>query len=155
MELHLNQRKATLNDLPFILQIENEQFGLDAFPEKDFIEAIDPQENIGEYVIQVLEVEGIIVGYIMASRFTKENFYIESIAISSDFHNRGCGKYMMSIIESHLKNKTNSITLQVSADNKSAKHLYEKLGYQYTGEITENFYSDGSSALSMIKYISD
>ena len=86
-----------------------------------------------------------VVGYILGCKVMDE-FYLNNIAVHSDFQRRHIGR---SLIE-HVKNRLQSqniqrIYLEVSGKNKSAQQLYESMGFQKKG-LRSDYYANGEHA---------
>ena len=86
-----------------------------------------------------------VVGYILGCKVMDE-FYLNNIAVHSDFQRRHIGR---SLIE-HVKNRLQSqniqrIYLEVSEKNKPAQQLYESMGFQKKG-LRRDYYAKGEHA---------
>ena len=86
-----------------------------------------------------------VTGYILGCKVMDE-FYLNNIAVHSDFQRRHIGR---SLIE-HVKNRLQSqniqqIYLEVSGENKPAQRLYESMGFQMKG-LRRNYYAKGEHA---------
>ncbi|MGH1441649.1 MAG: GNAT family N-acetyltransferase [Cellvibrionaceae bacterium] len=59
------------------------------------------------------------------------SYYISSIALFPEHRNKGIGKQLMTLAETHAKEQGfNTLSLIVFEQNSGAKHLYEQLNYQ-------------------------
>ena len=86
-----------------------------------------------------------VAGYIFGCKVMDE-FYLNNIAVHSDFQRRHIGR---SLIE-HVKNRLQSqniqrIYLEVSGKNKPAQRLYESTGFQMKG-LRRDYYAKGEHA---------
>lgn len=146
----LSLRKVKAEEIDTIVDIDK-IFGPDAFSKymfEDYMEECNEDNGF----FYVLEVEGVLAGYIIAVHDFDGAYIIESIAIRSEFQKVGYGKFLLETIENLIRREGgDEIKLQVSDKNTSARKLYENFGYQYIGNEQEKFYLDGSAALSMKK----
>ena len=56
--------------------------------------------------------------------------FISIIAVSKSYRSQGLGKQLMANVVELISDKFNSISLEVSKDNISAKRLYESFGFK-------------------------
>ncbi|WP_282675510.1 GNAT family N-acetyltransferase, partial [Lactococcus cremoris] len=68
---------------------------------------------------------------------SKNETYIELIAVSKEFRKQGIGKELINYIKYHNLNKV--ITLFVSEDNKNALRLYKKQAFTVKRKIKSKF----------------
>lgn len=59
-----------------------------------------------------------------------KSIFISIIAVSKFYRGQGLGKLLMSNVVELISDKYNSISLEVSKDNISAKRLYESFGFE-------------------------
>ncbi|MEM3692939.1 MAG: ribosomal protein S18-alanine N-acetyltransferase [Candidatus Bathyarchaeia archaeon] len=99
----------------------------------------------------VAELEGRIVGYVVASVRGKEG-HIISIAVHPQQRRKGIGEGLLKkILSILLEEKVSAIILEVRRSNKAAISLYEKIGFRIEG-VAKGYYSDGEDAFIM-RYI--
>lgn len=99
----------------------------------------------------VAELEGKIVGYVVASVRGKEGHVI-SIAVHPDQRRKGIGEGLLkAVLKILLERMVSSIILEVRRSNKAAISLYEKMGFRIEG-VAKGYYSDGEDAFIM-RYI--
>lgn len=81
--------------------------------------------------------------------------HIVSIAVAPEARSKGYGRWMMQRLESGFRLR-NIITLrlEVRTTNKTAQHLYTKLGFLIV-ERLKQYYADGGDAYLMIKSLID
>lgn len=139
-------RKATLADLPGILETERLCFGDDSFSERQFRYLVS--RSNGSFFVR--EEEGRIAAYACLLFHTgTRNVRIYSIAVHPEFRNRKIGQAMMDAAMSFaLGCGARKITLEVNVSNESAIRLYKKNGFTTCGLLPE-YYHDGSSAFRM------
>lgn len=117
----------------------------DGYPNQDTI-----ADDIANEYGYVMEVEGEIVAYV-AVIFDGEPAYeniegawltngrytvIHRLAVAQDVDYRGLGTLMMQLVEEVSKNRGSySIKVDTNHDNTGMLRVFEKLGYQYCGEV--------------------
>jgi len=148
-------RKATLADKGRIWEIIQQAIALrkeqgsrqwqDGYPNEDVV-----QSDIDKGYGHVVEVEDRIVGYV-AVIFDVEPAYndidgkwlsdgpyvgIHRLASAQDPHMKGVGTGIMSGVEKIAADHgVYSIKVDTNFDNGGMLHVFEKLGYQYCGEV--------------------
>jgi RimJ/RimL family protein N-acetyltransferase len=79
------------------------------------------------------------------------------MGIHNDFQNKGVGsKLMQATIDWGKQNEfIKLLTLEVYASNQSAIHLYEKFGFEQSGQVNNFFYQDGRyfDKLGMVNHL--
>ena len=128
-------REMSLQDLDFVLAIENDSFS-DAWPLIAFKQCLLYNENYTLHSAKTNEVLGYMIGI-----GTLEEFSIYNIAIKSSHQRKGLATYLLkSIIDSHAK-KYEHYYLEVRKSNEKAKAFYTNFGFEevYT---RKNYYSN-------------
>lgn len=139
-------RRASLQDLSVIAEIEAECFGRDAYP-RSLLKWLLVSPNA---VALVAEEGGEVVGF-AAAAFTPSAATIYTVDVRPGKRRRGIGTRLLSALEKELaKAGVASATLQVEVSNAPAILLYEKLGYKADG-AAPNYYGPGRDALIMSK----
>ncbi len=148
-------RKATPSDIPEIWTIlegaiarrkaDGSNQWQDGYPNPQVVEN-DISRNAG----YVLEIEGNIAGYIailindepeydnlQGQWLSNRDFVVfHRLAVSEDFLGKGMARELFLQVENFAKAHTiKSIKADTNFDNKPMLHLFEKLGYQYCGEV--------------------
>lgn len=119
-------RRARLEDLPAIIQIENVSFS-SPWPEQSLRDEILREHN---NLFCVAELEGEIVGYIGAWMYAQEA-HIYTIAVHPDFRRQGIGEIMMlTILRQAQKQQANHALLEYRVSNEEAAQLYAKIGFE-------------------------
>lgn len=110
--------------------------------------------NIQNLVPLVAEHDNYIIGYASIYKFPhprrKGNGDL-LIYLHQDFHNVGLGTAMTELLlklaEEH---KMHRLSLYIVADNKIAKHLYEKFGFKLEGKMKDSFYEEDGKYHDML-----
>ncbi|NOS71812.1 MAG: GNAT family N-acetyltransferase [Verrucomicrobia bacterium] len=100
--------------------------------------------------IHVGTVKEQIVGVLILHLSGPLNGYIQTIAVHPDWCRRGIGTQMVEWAEDHIFRQSPNVFLCVSSFNHRARTLYERLGYQQVGELT-NFLVECHSEILMRK----
>ncbi|ATP56063.1 GNAT family N-acetyltransferase [Pedobacter ginsengisoli] len=162
-------RKATLNDLPQIWVIlqnaiqrrkeDGSNQWQDGYPNPQIVEK-DIEQDAGF----VLADGDSIAGYcailindepayaeIKGKWLTDDNFVVfHRVAISEDHLRKGLSGKMLNYIEDFARNNNiNSVKADTNFDNGAMKHVFEKAGYVYCGEV----FFRGSSRLAYEKLL--
>lgn len=141
-------RKAALADLDAVERIENTVFSSDQLSRRSLRRYIDAPSTIMLVAQDDAGISGYaLVGFRKGSR--KASLY--SIAVDGPNAGRGVGRALLADCEAEAARRgCEWLTLEVRADNPRAIALYEKSGYDRTGE-EEDYYEDGGSAYRFAK----
>lgn len=142
-----NIRKAKINDLEAIKEIEDESFRI-PFTKADLLYEIS-QNPVSNFL--VLEKDGNVIGFI-DYWVTFDSATIDQIAIKKSERNQGFAKILLEKSINDLKElgEVSFFTLEVRASNEPAINLYKSFGFQKV-TIKEKYYDDGEDAIYMIK----
>lgn len=152
---------VTKDDIAAIIEIENENFGADAFKRSQFIYALNNEKAIFIKAVRVRrekgaanKTAGYALGFIRktgrpgAQRLSARLY---SIAVAADSQGISIGKKLLTEFERLVKNKNcANIYLEVKTGNSAAIKLYESYDYEKIGVIN-NYYHDLSSAFKYVK----
>ena len=137
-------RNAIIDDAKEIFNIEKKVF-------KDHwsLKSIKSELNNLKYSkISVLEIERKIIGYVF-QRIIDDQNHIINLAIDIPFQHKGYGRFLLKNILKEDSYDTN-VFLEVKEANFPAVKLYTDLGFEEV-ERKDGYYSDGSSAIFMLK----
>lgn len=111
------------------------------------MEGIEKQE-----IYVALDERFECVGYIWfaLSKMFYKFPYIRQIAVRKEFRRRGIGKKLLSFVEEIAFQNWPKLFLTVSDFNKSAKKLYQEIGFEEVGFVPDLF-KDGVSEYLMVK----
>lgn len=142
-----NIRKAKINDLEAIKEIEDESFR-NPFTKEDLLYEIS-QNPVSNFL--VLEKDGKLIGFI-DYWVTFDSATIDQIAIKKSERNQGFAKILLEKSINDLKElgEVSFFTLEVRASNEPAINLYKSFGFQKV-TIKEKYYDDGEDAIYMIR----
>lgn len=135
MSFNLSFRQAEISDLVKVCQLlQNKEELFFMFPKADYPLSVEQLqvaiENRSDSTVIILDNE--IAGFANFYEI-KGNEYcsIGNVIVSSDFRNKGIGKYLVEVMESIALEKYNIREIHISCFNTNTKGilLYSKLGY--------------------------
>lgn len=91
-------------------------------PSREVYAAVD-EEGLAGFLI--LCMAGAFVGY------------IQTVVVSSERRRRGIGSQLVAFAEDRIFRQSPNVFLCVSSFNAGARRLYERLGYEYVGELSD------------------
>ena len=131
-------RKAKIKDLDILEIISKEQFKVVNLQPKFRLLLKD-----NSYHIQIIEENGVVLGFIIIKFLYRNLIDIYSIAIKKEYQNRGYGyKLLSGVIKNFHKYK---IILEVSEGN-VAKKLYFKCGFKIDS-VRKRYYGNKDAIL--------
>ena len=87
--------------------------------------------------VYVAEDETGIAGFIVLAMTGVFIGYIQTVLVAPDHQGKGIGSQLVSFAEERIFKDSPNAFLCVSSFNTNARRLYERLGYQYVGELTD------------------
>jgi ribosomal-protein-alanine N-acetyltransferase len=149
-------RRATIDDVPAIMELEQSTFTTDAWSEKSM-----RSEVAGEYGYYLVAFEPEhperIDAYagLLAPRGAIEGD-IQTIAVAPAARRSGLGRtLMLALIGEARKRGAREVFLEVRADNPGAQTLYRQLGFDEIGVRPRYYEPDGVDALVMRLVVPD
>jgi len=96
-------------------------------PAREVYVALDAPEGVAPRVggFAILIMRGAFVGY------------IQSLAVRHGWRGRGLGTALIAFAERRILRETPNVFICASSFNPGARRLYERLGYQVVGELTD------------------
>jgi len=148
--LAMDVRTADTLDLPGLLRIEEECFGIEMFSAdtiRSFIERNDT------FVIVAIEANDVVGSAMCMISEERQEGRIASIAVLPGSRRKGTGVRLLEECErKFLRFGLEMSTLEVDVANGAAIALYESKGYEING-MTRDFYGLGRDAYVMQKPI--
>jgi len=143
-------RKASIQDIHQILNIENLSFQDDAFSKNQFLYLLKSKNSF----FYVACINNNVKGYIiLMQRKNSKSLRIYSIAVDKESRGLNMGSTMIELaVQTANSNNFVRIHLEVNENNSAAVALYQKHQFSVFGSF-ENYYKDGSKALRMKKII--
>jgi [ribosomal protein S18]-alanine N-acetyltransferase len=140
-------RKATPNDIVFIVNLENNVFTQTLG--ENFLYDELMLNPFSHYF--VIEEQNQLIGYIGFRAFD-ENSEMMNFAIDPKYQHQGYGSKLLSFGLEHLKSlDVKTLVLEVRKSNKNAQKLYEKFGFTQS-HIRKNYY-EKEDAIVYIKEV--
>jgi ribosomal protein S18 acetylase RimI-like enzyme len=87
--------------------------------------------------VYVVEDEKGIAGFIILCMVGAFTGYIQTVLVAPDRQGKGIGSHLVDFAEQRIFMDSPNAFLCVSSFNKDARRLYERLGYEYIGELTD------------------
>ena len=148
-------RKATLQDLDQLVDLEERCFDSDRMSKRSFRHQLQQDHNL----LLVAEKHGAepgdsLLGYVLV--FMRQGTSLArlySIAVSPDAHGMGLGRRLLEEAEEDAAEEGRMfMRLEVRRDNAAAIGLYQRMGYRQFGLYTD-YYEDHADALRFQKRI--
>lgn len=99
------------------------------------------------------EVEGSIVGFVVANREPPRIGHIITIDVVGNCQRQGVGRELMNAAENWArKARLRIMYLETAEDNLAAQNFYEARGYRKVDKV-ERYYNNGQAAWVMIKHL--
>ena len=126
-------RNALKDDVPALLEIENNSFENSRLKKHQFIYLL----KYGKCELIVCEIDLQVVGYVISLyRKNSTEARIYSIAVHPKFRSLGLGILLLNEISNRAtKHSCKSIRLEMDTANETAKRFYKKMGFFENGMI--------------------
>jgi len=118
-----------------------------------------PREDLSRFISQrgsrtwVADESGEIAGFLIAERQAQKVAHIVTIDVVDRWRRRGVGSLLMDAAEHWAREqKLRLVYLEAAEDNTAAHAFYEARGYRKADSVA-NYYSDGTSAWIMLKWL--
>lgn len=158
-------RNGSIDDLDRLYQIEKLCFeSQDVFSKNTFAFFLTNKNSICLIAFEKNNQKENIIGFIIIYQKKNSKFEVVTLNVHPSWQNKGIGTKLLQEIEQKLiemkqtkkaiQEKANHLTLElvVYEHNKSAMHLYKKMGYEKIRKI-KNYYSNKRNGIKMIKKI--
>lgn len=145
----ISYRKANINDLDLIVNLENKCFNqYDSFSKKNIRHMI-ANPNHSCMVELIIYEKSSIVGYaIFLTKNNSKKIRLYSICISPDLAGKNYGKFYLQHRINELSKDYIRISLEVRESNSRAIHLYKGLGFEIIKRLKQ-YYPDGEEGLKL------
>lgn len=143
-------RKATLDDLDALMDLEQRCFTSDRMSRRSFKHQLQQDSNL---LMVATKSEQVLAYILIFLRQGTSLARLYSIAVSPDAHGMGVGRGLLTQAEEIAAEQGRMfMRLEVRKDNKAAITLYERMGYRQFGLYTD-YYEDHADALRFQKRI--
>ena len=143
-------RRASRADLPAIVEIEQQCPTIAHWPEEEYTQAI---ENIAaRRTVLVAEHDGQVLGFAVA-KVVDHEWELENIAVLPERQKKGTGQALLRVLIDVARiHSAEAIHLEVRESNSHARILYERCGFQQTGE-RKGYYSNPEESAVLYRYL--
>jgi ribosomal-protein-alanine N-acetyltransferase len=118
-----------------------------------------PREELSGFISQrrsrtwVAEESGEIIGFLIAERLAQKVAHIVTIDVVERWRRQRVGSLLMDAAEHWAaEQKLLLVYLEAAENNEPAQSFYRARGYRKVDHV-ENYYSDGTSAWVMLKWL--
>lgn len=143
-------RRATVDDLDAVMAIENSVFGSDAWSRSTM--KAELADRWGYYLVAcpVADPHRVDAYSGLRALHNDPNADIQTIAVAESARRHGLGRVLMQQMIAEGRNRgTETLLLEVRADNPGAQSLYTSLGFEEIA-VRPNYYQpDGVDAIVM------
>jgi len=142
--------RATLEDLPEMIQWESEIFGSDAWSPELVVAEVSHPDNY--YLVARESMDQPVVGYagLRAPRQGGDCGDIQTLAVVPEHRGQGVGSLLMrALLDEAASRGVGTIFLEVRADNDIALGIYERLGFTTIDRRVGYYQPDGVDAVVM------
>jgi ribosomal protein S18 acetylase RimI-like enzyme len=143
-------RRATIEDVSALIQLENDSFTTDIISNASLRRLL----KVASAEILVAEFQHKIIGsVILLFRKNAATARVYSLAVDKQHRREGIAAQLCNAAEKNAtKRSLENIILEVHPDNHAAIRFYEKHGYHIFGSYS-HFYECGSDAIRMKKIL--
>jgi [ribosomal protein S18]-alanine N-acetyltransferase len=99
------------------------------------------------YVASIGAGSGIIAGFLILSMTGVFVGYIQTVCVAPEWRGHGLGTILIGFAEDRIFRETPNVFMCVSSFNLDAQRLYDRLGYQRVGELTDYIVGGHSEVL--------
>lgn len=82
-------------------------------------------------------VDGKLAGFLLLCMVGAFTGYVQTLCVEAEWRGRGVGTHLLRTVEARVLRETPNVFMCVSSFNAGARRLYERLGYQVVGELTD------------------
>ncbi len=135
-------------DVFILVAIEQDIWGSEAWPAKNFFEALkDPLYNC--WILESTKTDYVVLGYGL-QELNDNISHIVNLCLHPNRRGRGLGGILLRhMIDYARKNNASIVELEVNTLNEQAYKLYVKHGFQITEYLSNYYRSDYSDAYRM------
>jgi ribosomal-protein-alanine N-acetyltransferase len=87
--------------------------------------------------VHLLNEDGAIAGFLILCMTGAFIGYIQTICVHPEHRGRGLGSRLVAFAEQRILSEVPNVFMCVSSFNHDARRLYQRLGYQVIGELTD------------------
>ena len=143
-------RRATINDLETLFEIERECFTSEAFTKQHMAFLLEIPHNIRLAAWKNNEIAGFIIGLIQNFNETKIG-RVYTLDVAVKHRRKGIGLKLLNELEQvFIEKGVENCYLETRTDNVAARELYRKQGYTEVKQL-KDYYSKGIHGVLLVK----
>lgn len=136
-------RRATIDDLAALVELENATFALERMSARQLRRHL---ESLSAEVFVATREHQVIGAAILFFRRASHVARLYSIAVAAGARGNGIGEGLLAAAEQAARRRgSRALRLEVRSDNVGAQRLYERHGYRHFG-VHSAYYEDGHDA---------
>jgi len=148
--LPITVRRATINDLETLFEIERECFTLEAFTKQQMAFLLENPHNISLTAWKNNKIAGFIIGLIQNSNETRIG-RVYTLDVAVKHRRKGIGLKLLNELEQlFIEKGVKNSYLEARTDNVAARELYDKHGYTEVKQL-KDYYSKGVHGILLVK----
>jgi ribosomal-protein-alanine acetyltransferase len=137
-------RRATINDLDALVELENASFAVERMSARQWRRHL---ESLSAEIFVAIRERRVVGAAVLFFRRSHRVARLYSIAVAASERGRGIGETLLNAVEQSARRRgCRVLRLEVRADNIAAQRLYERKGYRRFGH-KPGYYEDGADAL--------
>jgi ribosomal-protein-alanine N-acetyltransferase len=149
-------RPMTVEDLPAVMQLEEELFAPDTWTEAMYRDELSRRDT-RYYVVAEFDVSGdedapdgppVTVGYGGLIAYDDEA-HVATLGVTSALQGEGIGWLLLDALLAEADRRSPVVLLEVRADNEAAQHLYRRRGFVEIGRRRGYYQPSGADAVVM------
>ncbi len=137
-----------VGDLPEILRIEEDLFGVERWTEGMFRTELEA----GHYYLVARDDAGAVAGYAGLAMATPDEAWVNNIAVRRDAQRGGVGRALLeALLAEAAKAGARRVLLEVASDNEAAQKLYAGYGFEVVAVRRGYYQPSNTDALVMVR----
>ena len=144
--MNVRIRRMTVEDVPFVAQLDRLSFSL-PWPEHAFYYEVKDNSAARCFVAETEDrkVIGMVVSWVIL-----DELHIASLAVHPDYRRQGIGERILTeALQDGHQAGTRHALLEVRAGNGAAQNLYRKFGFHVAGRRPRYYKDNGEDAILM------
>jgi ribosomal-protein-alanine N-acetyltransferase len=149
-------RPMTVEDLPAVMQLEEELFAPDTWTEAMYRDELS-RADTRYYVVAEFDVSGdedapddppVMVGYGGLIAYDDEA-HVATLGVTAALQGEGIGSLLLDALLAEADKRSPVVLLEVRADNETAQRLYRRRGFVEIGRRRGYYQPSGADAVIM------
>jgi ribosomal protein S18 acetylase RimI-like enzyme len=97
--------------------------------------------------VYVADAGGELLGFVVVLMGGAFKGYVQTLCVAPAWRNRGVGRALLAFAEERILRESPNVFMCVSSFNHGARRLYERLGYEPVGELSDYLVAGHSEIL--------